>query len=583
MAGVTGKPKDPVWNNFEIVPQKSGKCHPEAICKRCRIKVSGRKERLLGHVTKCSQVNRTNTEESAASSSSENPGGRKRQWSLMSTSRLEAVVTSEKELKQIEKSWARFFYSARIPFVQAENEYFRQAIEMTRPGIGKKLMTRRSLAGRLLDDAAEDAEVAMKSQIQGKKVTISQDGWSNVHGEPILATSVHCDGKSFPLDSTDVGSETKTAEFCYQKALDSIRKAEETYGCHVIGFVSDNEPKLLKTRQLLRDAVPGIISYGCSAHYLNLAENVSAPEAIMDPIIAIQRFFREHHKPMGYLHEKNGVKPQLPNKTRWSSHEACLETFIHNHPLFLAIRDEHGDEIVSGKPVFPQNIIRFLDNRLLFVEAKNMLEILRSVKKAMLVFQSDSSTFGDAVHEWIRLSCDEHIPMATRQEIERRFRQVCTAEHILAYMTDPRYNDAEWTTKLPIPADMKLLAQEELEENILATLASLQIQDHDMFPKIIFGKIREQLSHPVKYWKYVSREVSNNPKAESFASLMLTIHSLPPSSAGIERVFSSMALVHTNLRNRLTQERVGKLTKVYRMLEMEVHDSDDEPDCEFVR
>ena len=36
------------------------------------------------------------------------------------------------------------------------------------------------------------------------------------------------------------------------------------------------------------------------------------------------------------------------------------------------------------------------------------------------------------------------------------------------------------------------------------------------------------------------------------------------SRAGIERIFSSMALILSNLRNRLTSEQVAKPTKVYR-------------------
>ena len=38
---------------------------------------------------------------------------------------------------------------------------------------------------------------------------------------------------------------------------------------------------------------------------------------------------------------------------------------------------------------------------------------------------------------------------------------------------------------------------------------------------------------------------------------------MPPSSAGLERIFSSFGLVHTKLRNRLGNERVSKLVKVY--------------------
>ena len=41
---------------------------------------------------------------------------------------------------------------------------------------------------------------------------------------------------------------------------------------------------------------------------------------------------------------------------------------------------------------------------------------------------------------------------------------------------------------------------------------------------------------------------------------------LVPSSAGMERIFSTMRLVHTNLRNKLSIEKVQKLTFCSRLL-----------------
>lgn len=45
-----------------------------------------------------------------------------------------------------------------------------------------------------------------------------------------------------------IGAVTKSAEFCCELAQASIRKAEEQYGVFVIGFISDNEPKMEKLR-----------------------------------------------------------------------------------------------------------------------------------------------------------------------------------------------------------------------------------------------------------------------------------------------------------------------------------------------
>ena len=44
---------------------------------------------------------------------------------------------------------------------------------------------------------------------------------------------------------------------------------------------------------------------------------------------------------------------------------------------------------------------------------------------------------------------------------------------------------------------------------------------------------------------------------------MRDIFSCSSSSAGLERLFSSFGFVHTKLRNRLGNEKVAKLVKVY--------------------
>ena len=91
---------------------------------------------------------------------------------------------------------------------------------------------------------------------------------------------------------------------------------------------------------------PQLVVFGCSAHYLNLVETVATPQQIMGPIVKINRFFREHHQPAGWLKEKSGMTPQLPNNTRWTSQRAALHTFVRNHSKYVEIRDEQDHDPV---------------------------------------------------------------------------------------------------------------------------------------------------------------------------------------------------------------------------------------------
>jgi hypothetical protein len=67
---------------------------------------------------------------------------------------------------------------------------------------------------------------------------------------------------------------------------------------------------------------------------------------------------------------------------------------------------------------------------------------------------------------------------------------------------------------------------------------------------------------PDKYWQWVNK-ITQLPAAKEFCEVMESIFVCPSSSAGLERVFSSFGLVHTKLRNRLANDRVAKLVKIY--------------------
>ena len=62
-------------------------------------------------------------------------------------------------------------------------------------------------------------------------------------------------------------------------------------------------------------------------------------------------------------------------------------------------------------------------------------------------------------------------------------------------------------------------------------------------------------------WSRDEQEIS-----QGLAELMITTLKLIPSTAGLERVFSTMGFVHADIRNRLGSEKVTKLAFCMRAL-----------------
>lgn len=60
---------------------------------------------------------------------------------------------------------------------------------------------------------------------------------------------------------------------------------------------TDNEMKMKRMKEIVKIAHPELLTYGCSAHYLNLIEKEVTPKTITKHVIEVQKYFRNHHQP----------------------------------------------------------------------------------------------------------------------------------------------------------------------------------------------------------------------------------------------------------------------------------------------
>ncbi|RXG54340.1 hypothetical protein Avbf_16585 [Armadillidium vulgare] len=150
--------------------------------------------------------------------------------------------------------------------------------------------------------------------------------------------------------------------------------------------------------------------YGCAAHYLNLVEKEVTPRTVLSHL--------------GWLREKGGEKPQLPNDTRWNSQCACVDTFIQNFPLYIEIRNKHSAEIAN-------NIAAIIDNVAIHREAMNLQNQLSIVASALDSLQSDSCSLGDAVQIWFEV-LEDPVLQPYKALIQARFDDWITPFQLVA-------------------------------------------------------------------------------------------------------------------------------------------------------
>ena len=92
-----------------------------------------------------------------------------------------------------------------------------------------------------------------------------------------------------------------TADYLQEVAESAVVSTEQPFGCKVGSFLIENASNMVKMRQqLAEDSDADIISYGCSAHYLNLlAKNVEI-SGVKEHIVQIVKYFQNHHIPAAW-------------------------------------------------------------------------------------------------------------------------------------------------------------------------------------------------------------------------------------------------------------------------------------------
>lgn len=538
-------------------------------CKECSSNISAKACRMRNHFQKCLKT-QNRKQENSDESTSEVPSLQSRSPTPSSSySEAESVKkqkqpsvtsllvrTSQADKLKLDKAIARYFYSCNVPFNHASRFYFKKMIEELRPGYSAP--TRIDLSTTLLDDISKDVKEEAKRELQGKSVTLIQDGWSSIHNDPVIANCV-TDGKNvFFLSAVDTETNHKTTDYCLKLAEEAIHECELEYGCSVKSFVSDNENKMIKLQEELVKKYSGddnfFIAYGCAAHYLNLLGkdicNTKNINVIMKQVIEVSKYFRSHHVAKGFLNHYGGVIPQLPSETRWNSHINCLETYVRNKDMFLKIIDEHEEEVDS-------NIRNIINNIALYKEVKNLISMLKPIKHSLNELQRDSSTIADVTKEFLTLlECEEL--RNHNKFLQKRFKECITPAHILSYMLHPKHMGEGLTN------DQEEVARQwvnEIDKKFLPLIVKFSIKASP-FPATYFSDTIVDNLSPAEWWESLKKYND----LESISNFVCHLFHCAASSASIERIFSNFSLIQNKLRNRLGLQTASKLVMAYKML-----------------
>jgi uncharacterized protein YuzB (UPF0349 family) len=579
-----GRKKDPVWVYFDEEKTSTDKgVRIKAKCKSCGKQLQGLVARLKDHKGKCisghiedsdSEAPEPEMKQQPSSSQSlpvaptkslkrlSDDGSSSSSKISKTTLNMDSYVikTSKQEKGLIDEQIARGMYATNASFRTIEHPEVIKAYKMLRPGYTPP--SRKEIAGSILDSVHQKEIENCALILEGQFVCMCIDGWSNVHNEPIICACVTTQsGDVYLLETIDTSGNPHTGDYLADITLATIKKTENNFKCKVRSFVTDNASNMTKMREELEKDESGVdvLTYGCSAHILNLLAKDLQIVGVKEHVVEIIKFFRNHHLPRAYLAaEGKGPGLVLPQDVRWNTLCDCLESFIKNWPVLLKICEDHRDVIDTG-------IRNKVTNLAIKRNAEDLLKILKPIAVALDKIQKNSCTISDALVIWKDLEKNllNLLDVKGKREFSKRYKMALTPAHFLASLLDPRVAVGTLSAK-ESEAGLEFAQEKYAGTSLLSLIIKFQARA-EPFNGAMFAKEAVASVTAVEWWqsfKAMKKDACTTREMECIVQLMTAV----ASSAGVERVFSTFNLVHSNVRNRLGIEKAAKLVFIMKLL-----------------
>lgn len=462
------------------------------------------------------------------------------------------LSTSASQKADIDESVATMIFATNSSFRTVENPYFVQMAQKLRPGYTPP--SRKDIADKWLTTVYDREYTKCEEVLKGKTVCLSTDGWSNVHNEPIICSTVTtADGSVYLVDTIDTSGTPHTAENLTELTTASIAKAEKDFKCSVGSVVTDNAANVAKMRTKLEESEThkGLITYGCSAHLLNLlAHDLEIPN-VKAQVVYVVKYFRNNHFASAEYKKEKGNALIVPQDVRWNTMADCLGSYIDNWSSLMKICENNRDTIdkdIQGK----------VSNIGLKRTAEDLRERLKPIAKALDKAQSDSCKIGDAVDVWKEV--EKTFATSSRdvkKKVKDRYDQAITPAHLLANLLDPKLRGKQLTED---EKETAMMYARKKWPFLLPVIMKYQAQSKPFSSYKFEDDVVKGVSSQ-EWWASHEGQIST----ESMNAIQQLLSSVA-SSAGVERIFSSYGLVQSKLRNRLGTDKAAKLVFLFRAL-----------------
>jgi hypothetical protein len=303
---------------------------------------------------------------------------------------------------------------------------------------------------------------------------------------------------------------------------------------------------------------------GCDSHGIQLLikDILDMPQfkSTFTQAQEIVQAFSRSPKQLGILRQYminslGGIKSfALSVITRWGSQIRMLQSLQRAKPAlevyYTLLSTDAGQSIRKHQSL--------IHNESWWNKVSNLLQILDPIDEAIKMSESDKANLHYVIPRWKQLwkHLDQYQVISTTA-FEKRFKRQTNGCHLLAYLLNPAtVGDDE----IPGCQDWHAQAYAFFVHHQIEPIPALKELDEfrgktgRFYPKLWCWQLAENAT---VFWN------SATSLAPTIGPIAIRLISTPATSVPSERAFSILNLVHTKLRNRLSNERVDKLQYIY--------------------
>ncbi|KAL4092430.1 hypothetical protein QTP88_026931 [Uroleucon formosanum] len=378
----------------------------------------------------------------------------------------------------------------------------------------------------------------IKSQLNGKSVCMSMDGWSNIHNEPVVCISVYdvTEKAVYLVETIDTQDNSHNSEYLLNLAVEAISNCQK-YNCTVRSFVTDNAANMAKI-----------------AHILNLLAHDLEVDSIKSNIKQVIKYFRNSHKIGAKYKQAGGKTLILPSDVRWNTFSDCLQSYLENWHILSSVCS-------NNRAAIDTTIIRKIEDMEMKRNAEDYFRKLKMISISLDKIQKDSCTLSDAIDVWKDLLefFEKNCNLNEVKKLKDRYDMAVTPPHFLANMLDPKHNGSRLSEE---ESDSALQYIYSYHPNIMAEIINYQAQCGPFKPYLFHPDTVKSIS-PMAWWSALFKR---NLISVGLNILTMQLFTAVCSSAGIERLFSSFGFIHSKSRNCLGVEKCSKLVTIFKHL-----------------